>query len=253
MNPVIAIDGPSGSGKGTMAAMLAKRFNLAYLDTGLLYRAFACIYLFAYSNSSEKCININSIETLINYIDALLQIGIPKNASIKHIDIKFSENIIIKQTGKLIEKIKMIPITIIRSEAISMMASKMAKDYKLRSFITKLIKEFASTDEEKYNGIVIDGRDIGTSIFPQADCKIYMTADLRMRALRRLRSVKEKNPQITFEEVYENLKKRDEFDASHLIDPLSFDKNYIIINTSNDSIETTFLSLIKVVENKFNF
>lgn len=253
MNPVIAIDGPSCSGKGTIASMLAKRFNFVYLDTGMFYRAFACICFAAFSKFPDSdCIKIESIEKLFSCIEMLERYKSLKKAQPKSCEIVFSKDVVAKYACELIEKIKALPQDLIRSERVGMMASKIAKKPEIRDVVNTLVREFSAASVGNYNGTIMDGRDIGTCVFPKADCKIYMTADLKKRALRRFCAAEEMHQKVTFEEVYENLKKRDEYDASHLIDPLTFDKNYIIVDTSTDSVEDTFSNLVKIIENKFN-
>lgn len=263
MKPIIAIDGVSCSGKGTIAKKLADYFKLAYLDTGKLYRAFGYLELIMSDNSFfveeyQKSSSLNDQNKLIAYLknikDSNLSLNNISTQNIRDFNNNSSNISIFNHldfSKNIIEEIEKIPETIIRSEIIGMKASEIAKIPKIREIITSMIRKFAYTHEGDYNGIIMDGRDIGTTIFPEADCKIYMTADIKIRAIRRLESVNKKNPNATFNEIYENLKNRDEYDLSHLVNPLNFDKKYIIIDTSHESVETTFANLIKIIEEKF--
>ncbi|MDR2723767.1 MAG: (d)CMP kinase [Holosporaceae bacterium] len=195
MKPVIAIDGPSGSGKGTIAQRLADYWEFAYLDTGLLYR------LVAYKN----------IESL-------------RGTAI---------NDLLKLTKETPEKL-------LRSTEIGIRASEVAKSPEVRTILTEMQRAFMANPGAEYKGAVLDGRDIGTVVAPDADCKIFITADLGERAKRRFESLKQFNPNITFKEIYESLKTRDENDRSRENAPLICTEDYIILDTTTDSPEESF-------------
>jgi cytidylate kinase len=197
----IAIDGPAGSGKGTIARKLAKHFGLSHLDTGLLYRALAYCRLY----------NVQP--------DDLLQVA------------RYS------------------PRKLLRSEEVGEEASMIAKDPKVRELINEIIDHVVQTAPL---GIVLDGRDIGTVILPDATCKIFLIADLKVRAQRRLRSVRQNNPNATLEDVCMNLKVRDEQDSSRNIAPMNVDESYIIFDTSADSVEESFKKIVKTLTNRLN-
>jgi cytidylate kinase len=191
--PVIAIDGPAGSGKGTIARLLADRLGFAYLDTGLLYRALACL-------GEEKW-----------------------------------------ESAQVLDLIKNTSENVLRSEKISNKASAVAKLPEVRKMLLQLQRDFATDPGEKYRGSILDGRDIATVVVPDANCKMFITADLAVRATRRLEFLKLSNPDLTHEEVFQNLAIRDEQDKSREIAPLVFNDSYdILIDTSKDSIEESF-------------
>ena len=191
MKPVVAIDGPAGSGKGTLARMIASHFSFVYLDTGLLYRTVAFL---------------NAPLTELKDIRKLLDI-----------------------TAKLTEEQ-------LRSPENSARASDIAKNPEVRDIMTHLQRDFIQLYSEK--GIVLDGRDIGTVVVPDACCKLFVTADLKERAKRRFADLKNEN--TTFDEVYNNMKLRDAQDKSRKIAPLTCDKTYIVIDTTGQSVQESF-------------
>ena len=191
MKPVVAIDGPAGSGKGTLARMIASHFSFVYLDTGLLYRTVAFL---------------NAPLTELKDIRKLLDI-----------------------TAELTEEQ-------LRSPENSARASDIAKNPEVRDIMTHLQRDFIQLYNEK--GVVLDGRDIGTVVVPDACCKLFVTADLKERAKRRFADLKNEN--TTFDEVYNNMKLRDAQDKSRKIAPLTCDKTYIVIDTTGQSVQESF-------------
>ncbi|MDR2780861.1 MAG: (d)CMP kinase [Holosporaceae bacterium] len=203
--PIIAIDGPASSGKGTIARLLADRLGFAYLDTGLLYRALA------YLGESQQ----PSVQDVLR---------------------------VMKET----------PEETLRSEEIGNKASVIAGTQSVREMLLQLQRDFAANPGEKYNGSVLDGRDIATIVVPNADHKIFITAGLEIRVLRRLEFLRQNDPRITYEEVYENLAARDEQDRSRKIAPLVFNESYdALVDTSYDSIEESFGKVIRVITARF--
>jgi cytidylate kinase len=190
VKPVIAIDGPAGSGKGTIARRLAEYWKFAYLDTGLLYR------LVAYSN----------MESL-------------KEATI----------------ATLMKLLAEVPDDVLRSEEVGSKASAIAKLPQVRETMTALQRRFIADPGAK--GSVLDGRDIGTVVAPSAECKLFITADVETRAKRRFDILKQNNFQITLAEICKKLKARDKQDRSRKNAPLTFTKDYILIDTTNDTPE----------------
>lgn len=201
MKPVIAIDGPAGSGKGTLARMIASHFSLIYLDTGLLYRTIAYLDL---SLDEMKDLTINTL---------------------------------LDEISKLTDKE-------LRSDENSVKASNVAKLPEIRNIMTRLQRDFIEIYKDQ--GVVLDGRDIGTVVVPDACCKLFITADLQERAKRRFKTLKDQN--VSFEEVYNNMKLRDDQDKSREVAPLTFDETYIIIDTSKHSEEESFKICKKEIE-----
>ncbi len=204
MKPVVAIDGPAGSGKGTLARMIASHFSFKYLDTGVLYRTIA-------------------------YLDLTLD-------EMKSLTIK-----------TLLEKISELTDEQLRSDENSVKASNVAKMPEIRDIMTRLQRDFI--DIYKEQGVVLDGRDIGTVVVPDACCKLFITADLKERAKRRFDMLKDQN--VTLADVYNNMKLRDDQDKSRAIAPLTFDESYIIIDTTEQSEEESFKICKEEVEKAF--
>lgn len=202
----IAIDGPVGSGKSTLAKMLATRLGFRFLDTGALYRGVAC-YI--------KYKNIDKIdEQSINKIVNELTIKIKFINNIQHVIINNLDF-----TAQL------------REEDISMLSSQISNYKSVRDKVLLLQRNFA-----KRNNCILEGRDIGTVILPDADIKFYLVADEKIRATRRyLQSVSSEN--ISYEEIFNDLKKRD-FDNIHReLAPLKPAQDSIIIDNTNMTIE----------------
>ncbi len=238
MKHVIAIDGCSGSGKGTLSQKLASFFGLAYLDSGSMYRAFACMKMALSNNLALDCVS----EKDPDFFESL--------SDILRIDDESKENNdkINVDSHCFVSSIKNIPENILRSEIVGMEESLLAKSTEIRDTINGIMRDFALDPGGDYSGTIADGRDIGTVVFPDATCKIFLTASLDVRADRRFKYIKETDSTVTFEEIYENLKNRDEEDSSRSIAPLSFDKSYVVVDTSKDSIEESFDKLKKIIE-----
>lgn len=202
----IAIDGPVGSGKSTLAKMLATRLGFRFLDTGALYRGVAC-YI--------KYKNIDKIdEQSINKIVNELTIKIKFINNIQHVIINNLDF-----TAQL------------REEDISMLSSQISNYKSVRDKVLLLQREFA-----KENNCILEGRDIGTVILPNADVKFYLIADEKIRATRRYLQFKNSND-ASYEKVYSDLKKRD-FDNIHReLAPLKPAQDSIIIDNTNMTIE----------------
>lgn len=211
---LIAIDGPSASGKGSLAKKIADHFHLPYLNTGALYRAVALRLI-------HKKIHIHDFE---NHIDELTN-------NIAHDDLE-NEQLFSEITGST--------------------ASIIAKNPNLRKKLVTVQHEFIKNGIEKANGAVLDGRDIASVIMPQANHKFFVTAAVAIRADRRYKQLKAKGDKVSFEEILTQLKKRDENDKNRLASPLVIDKDAIIIDNGNLTIEETFSTAIKYINEKRN-
>ena len=172
---IVAIDGPAASGKGTIAKKLAEYFNLSYLDTGILYRAVALQMLTKGMNEKDS----QSAEK------ATRQVSI---ASIDH-------------TG-------------IRTRAVSDLASKIATISGVREELLDRQRRFAQNPDPGKDGAILDGRDIGTVVCPDADFKIFIIADLKIRAKRRWKELLQSDPTVIYCEVLEEMRSRDERDTN---------------------------------------
>ncbi|MCW3805191.1 (d)CMP kinase [Plebeiibacterium marinum] len=192
---VIAIDGYSSCGKSTVAKDLAKLLNIIFIDSGAMYR---CVTLYALNNGLISGDNID-------------QKGLKSALQNITISFKFDAESKTNETylnGKLVEKE-------IRSLEVSNHVSSISAIGFVRKKMVELQQKMGETES-----IVMDGRDIGTVVFPQADLKLFMTASPEIRAERRFKEFQEKNENISFEEVLENVKKRDHIDETREESPL---------------------------------
>jgi len=210
----IAIDGYSSCGKSTIAKAIAKKYNMDYIDTGSMYRA---ITLYCIDN---KIINFNDkldIEKLVSFlptIDVKFQYCAKKNRSETYLN------------GVNVEDK-------IRGLEVSENVSKIAKIKEVREKLVKLQQKMG----EKKN-LVMDGRDIGTKVFPYAEIKFFITANVDIRAKRRYDELmKNNNHNINYQQVLENLKKRDKDDSNRSINPLKLSKDAILVDTSAVSVK----------------
>lgn len=205
----IALDGPSGSGKGALAEDLAKKMNLIHLDTGAIFRGIACGFLSLNKSDPTE----EEVKNEIAKIDVKVEIENGKQQILLN-----GENI----TKDL------------RREEVSKLASKLSAISVVRELYLSIVKKFT----DKFDSI-IDGRDITSVVLPDADVKIYLTADEEVRAKRRYKENVEKGIPCTYEEVLANLKERDYRDSHRDISPLIIVPGAFIVDNSNYTIEET--------------
>ena len=207
----IAIDGHSSCGKSTISKVVASKYGMRYVDTGAMYRA---VTLFCMENNiiSNKEIKLN---LLIDEIDNI-KINFIFNA-----DTKRSETIL---NGKNVEQI-------IRGFKVSDNVSVVSQISQVRDKLITLQQEIGNQ-----GNTVMDGRDIGTKVFPDAKLKLFVTADPEIRAKRRFDELKIKGEKVTFEQVFANLTLRDDHDMNRIINPLIQADDAILIDNSNLSI-----------------
>ena len=198
---IVAIDGPAASGKGTIAKKLAEYFNLSYLDTGILYRAVALQLLTKGMNEKDS----QSAEKVARQVSI---------TSIAH-------------TG-------------IRTQAVSDLASKIAAIPGVRQELLDRQRRFAQNPDPGKDGAILDGRDIGTVVCPHADFKIFIIADLEIRAKRRWKELLQSDPTVIYCEVLEEMRSRDERDTNRKDAPLAVTSGALVIDTSNKSIDVSF-------------
>ncbi|HOM64529.1 MAG TPA: (d)CMP kinase [Ignavibacteriales bacterium] len=218
-NFIVTIDGPAGSGKSTTAKKVADALFFTYLDTGALYRAVA---FYAISNGFTKDFQ-KLIENLKNI----------------HIEIFYKEGktTVILNGEDVSQKI--------RTLEVSSLVSPISAIPEVRKYLLSIQREIA-----KNSNVILDGRDTGTVVFPNADIKIFLVADVNKRAERRLKELKEMGQEATFEEVVANLKERDEKDSTRAIAPLKKADDAIEIDTSNITIEEQVERVIQLVREK---
>jgi cytidylate kinase len=200
---IIAIDGFSSTGKSTLAKQLAYKLNFTYVDSGAMYRAITLYFLDHHIELSDNVQIVKALEQIV----------------LTFIDNKISLN------GEPVDEQ-------IRSMAIANLVSEVAALKEVRKFA---VAQQQALGEEK--AIVMDGRDIGTTVFPKAELKIYLTADEHIRAMRRCDEMKLKNPSISLDEVVENLKHRDLIDSTRDVSPLRKAKDAVILDNTALTME----------------
>ena len=216
MGKVVAIDGPAGSGKGTVAKILADECNLTYIDTGAMYRAIA------YSSLQ------NNIE--LSEEDKIVELA--RNSKIEFIDGKTYLN------GKDISKE-------IRTMEVTRIVSPISSIVKLREILVDLQREMGENTE---NGVIMEGRDITTVVFPDADYKFYLDATLEERTNRRYKENQEKGMEVSLEEIKENISKRDYNDMHKEVGSLTRTEDSIYIDSTNLTIDEVVKKMKDVIE-----
>ena len=213
----IAIDGPAGAGKSSIAKAVAHEKGYIYVDTGALYRSIA---LFALENSLEG-------ESLVNSLDKI-------NLSLEFID---GSQHVIMNNNDISDKI--------RTPEVSMNASKVSAIPEVRKFLFGLQKKIAAE-----NNIIMDVRDIRTLVLPDADLKVFLSASAEERANRRYREIKDMDG-VTYEQVLEDIKKRDYSDMHRGIAPLKQAEDAVLLDTTGmtvDEVKARLISMISEVE-----
>jgi cytidylate kinase len=206
----VAIDSPAASGAGTQAKLISEYYNLFYLDTGKIYRLIANLKL----KNSKKFTHL--------YIKKKI-----KNLKIKDL-----------QNKELL------------SDEVGICASTIAKNKKIRNLVHNFQVKSAYHPPKKYNGSCLDGRDITYKIIPDANFKFFITADIKTRALRRYKELKQLKKKISFNEVLKSIKKRDKSDYNRKISPLKKTADSILINTTNLTKRACFLKIKKIMDSK---
>lgn len=227
---VIAIDGPAGSGKSTIAKILALELGFLYIDSGAMYRA-VTLYMI-----QKRLLNLSERKLLRH---------------IKKIDIRFGQQTTDhRQQNKNVlgSKFKAQQIFLnrrnvtkeIRASKVNSLVSEVSALKAVREEMVKRQKEFG-----KYSSVVMDGRDIGTVVFPDADLKIYLTASSVVRARRRKKDLKQLGENIELSKLIAEIEARDNYDSSRSISPLTKAQDSIVIDSSNLTIEEV-ISKIKM-------
>ncbi|MDD6479551.1 MAG: (d)CMP kinase [Oscillospiraceae bacterium] len=216
----VAIDGPAGAGKSTISRTAAKELGFIYVDTGALYRAVGLKFLNDGYNTDLLC-----------DIDAVL-------ADTK-VDIRFIDGEQRVFLGELDVSDK------IRTPEVSMMASAVSAKPEVRAYLLEMQRRLA-----RDNNVLMDGRDIGTVVLPDATVKIFLTASAEDRANRRYKELIEKGQEVTFEEVYEDMVKRDYKDSHRAIAPLKPADDAVIADTTGNEFEQSLALILKIVREK---
>ena len=202
---IIAIDGYSSCGKSTLAKDLAKELSYTFIDSGAMYRAITLYFLREHINWNDE----NSVTEALKYVN---------------LHFKYNEDLGISEMFLNDETVELVIRDMLVSENVSEVST------------IKEVREFAVEQQQlmgKKKGIVMDGRDIGTTVFPYAQLKIFVTADITVRVERRFKEMFIKNPNITIEEVKNNLEMRDYIDSNRECSPLRKAEDALTLDNSN--------------------
>lgn len=220
MSYSIAIDGPAGAGKSTIAKLLAEKMNYIYVDTGAMYRAMAVYFSQNHVNpEDEREINaaVLNVDITIGYIDGVQQV------------ILNGDNI----------------TSLLRTEETGKMASKISKYASVRTKLVDLQRRLAARAN-----VIMDGRDIGTTVLPDAFVKIYLTASSDARARRRFDELTAKGASCDFDEIRTDIEKRDAQDMNREISPLRQAEDAVLVDTSELSIGEVVDTITEMIEEK---
>jgi cytidylate kinase len=219
---IITIDGWSSCGKSTLARQLAKELGFVYIDSGAMYRAITLYFL-------------------RHHIDWTDEEQVKE--AIQHIHLKFEYNSNSGQSEIFLndENVEYVIRDLVVAEKVSEVAAIAA------------VRTFAVRQQQKMglrNNTVMDGRDIGTTVFPDADLKIFMTSDISVRVERRFKELYEKNPNITLEEVAANLEMRDYIDSNREVSPLRKAEDAVLLDNTNLTMEEQLDFALKLVRDR---
>lgn len=220
MSFIVGIDGPAGSGKGTVAKAIANKLGLVNIDTGITYR----------------CVALAMIRNNLKLED---EAEIIKLAGEINIEIKPNPNgDIVFLNGEDVTKE-------IRSKEVTNVVSPVSSIKEVRYKMVELQRKIAENKD-----VIMEGRDICTYVFPNADVKIYLDADVEERAKRRFKENKEKGMNVSFEEILENIKKRDENDKNKTIGALKVAEDAIVVDSTKLTIEEMTDEVEKIIKRK---
>ncbi|MBR4123554.1 MAG: (d)CMP kinase [Clostridia bacterium] len=214
----IAIDGPAGAGKSTLSRTVAKKLGFIYVDTGALYRTVGLKFLNLGYDTDLNC-----------------EIGDVLNNTTAYIRFVNGEQRVFLDGNDVSD--------LIRTPKASMMASAVSAKPEVREFLLNMQRKLAED-----NNVVMDGRDIGTVVLPNATLKIYLTASAEDRAMRRYKELCEKGENVTFEDVYKDMVQRDYNDMNRPISPLKKADDAVLADTTGYEFEQSLELLLKIIE-----
>jgi cytidylate kinase len=218
---VIAIDGPAGAGKSTIAKMIAKHFNFFYIDTGAMYRALTLKAL-------KKQVDLEDSKMLQQLMDKT------------KIDLRYSPE------GSLVVLLDGMDVTLdIRSPEVTNKVFYVAKDAAIRRRMVNEQRKLA----KRHKKVVLEGRDIGTVVFPYADIKFFLDAHIRERAQRRFKELREKETQVEPRQIEQDIAERDRRDKTRKVAPLKKAADAIYIDTTGLSIKEVFQKVSDAIQN----
>tara|TARA_Y100001958_G_scaffold157525_1_gene152846 strand:+ start:893 stop:1546 length:654 start_codon:yes stop_codon:yes gene_type:complete len=215
---IIAIDGPAGSGKSTTARLLAKKLNFIYLDSGAMYRAVTLFFL-------RNNIDLKNHHDILSALDEI-------NLKIDYKSNNFDVYVQNKNVNDFI-----------RDEKININVSKISEISEIRKKMVELQRDFSIN-----KNIVIEGRDIGSHVFPSAEFKFYVDANIKVRAARRMKDTSN-NAKISLNEMCEQILKRDKIDSNRDISPLIKPEDAVVVDTTFLSIEEQVIKLFNIITN----
>lgn len=216
----IAIDGPAGAGKSTIAKMVSKKLNCIYVDTGAMYRAVALFFIKNGIASDDEKRIAKEIENI--QVDIQFEAGDQK----------------VLLNGKDITEE-------IRAERVGNWASEISKYTLVREYLVKMQREVATKQD-----VVMDGRDIGTVVLPQANVKIYLTASSKVRAMRRYNELTQKGVFCDIHDIEQGIMERDAQDMNREISPLRQAKDAILIDSSNMTIDEVVEKIVSLARER---
>lgn len=220
----IALDGPAGSGKSSVAKQVAKQFGYVYIDTGAMYRAIALKSLRAEVAADDEL----RLTQLAQQVDLQLTYEYNENDS----------KMFVMLDGEDVSQA-------IRSVEVTKAASAVAAVAGVRKALVELQRKMAIS-----GGVVMDGRDIGTVVLPQAELKVFMTATVEERGKRRWLEMQAKGVEITLEELIDQIAKRDYFDSHREVDPLCQADDAILLDTTNMNIDEVVQFIVRLAEER---
>lgn len=222
--PLLAIDGPSGSGKGTVSQIIARRLGWHYLDSGALYRVLAL----AAENHTLALDDAESLETLAEHLDVEFALG------------KDGQTIILLEGEPVTEQI--------RSEVVGNAASIVAALPGVRAALLARQRAF-----REMPGLVADGRDMGSTVFPDAPLKIFLTASAEARAERRYKQLKEKGMSVNLAPLLEDIERRDLRDSQRGASPMIAAEDAILLDTTELNIEAVVTKILEHCKQRFDY
>lgn len=223
---IIAIDGYSSTGKSSFAKMIASELSFLYLDSGALYRA---VTLYAIENNLFAPSGEIKVEQLARALDTLDVHFVDKGDGFKTY---IGDRCVEKQIRSLAVSDKVSPISAVPA---------------VRTYVDERLREIGSSKR-----VVMDGRDIGTTVFPNAELKIFMTADVEIRAKRRMMEMEKKGEKVQFEDVLRNLRERDYIDSHREVSPLSKAPDAIVLDNSKMTMRQQMEWVKELISEKFN-
>ena len=222
MSFVVAVDGPAGSGKGTITKLVAQKLGLIYIDTGAMYR---CVTLYMIRNNI-RLEETEKIKSILNIID----IEFRKDNN--------QDNVFLN--GENVTKE-------IREKQVNDLVSQVSHLVEVRENITNLSRKVANGKK-----VIMEGRDIGTNVFPNAEVKIYLDATPEERANRRLKQNKENGIEIPYDEILKNIIFRDNNDKTSKVAPLKQAEDAILVDSTNMTIDEVVEEIERIIKEKIN-